>query len=118
MNKMYYVGDQVFNPVTDGVLETIEVYKGFDRAVLVLAFYDVNDELVAPTSGSVYAEMSPVTGQWHLPSTGDYPVVAPNVAPGIVTYEIPQFDAPATRGRIRLTGITGAVKVSAFFWGY
>lgn len=119
MAKLYQVlnnGSEEL-PVTNGTLLTeSNLDLGYDDGVFVISFFDASDDPVTPTAGTIVAEMSPITGQWQAPSSGDATIDATTVIAGSATYTMPRFSGPASQGRITLTGITGADHARAFFW--
>lgn len=121
MARIYKVLDDSGNdllPVADATLMTGENMNTgtFETGTLTVQFFDANEEPVTPTGGTVVPEMSATPdGQWFAPGSGDTTINA--IDAGInAGYTIPVFNGPAYKGRITLSGITGAVYCKASFW--
>ncbi|AUR85534.1 hypothetical protein NVP1076O_29 [Vibrio phage 1.076.O._10N.286.51.B7] len=118
MATRYYARNDSGNtelPVTDGTYLTRDMNIEFETGVLVVAFYDSEDKIVTPTAGTIDHAMSPIDGQWQSSSSGTTPINAMNCGPD-ATYEVPTYVGPAIKGRIELTGVTGADYCVAYFW--
>lgn len=118
MSQRYFIksnGSDVL-PVTDGTLTTDAISTDYETGVFVVAFYDAGGDIVTPTAGTVKPEMSPISGQWLTPSSGDATINAVDCIAGLATYEAPVFNGPAEQGRLTFAGITGATTAKAYFW--
>lgn len=108
-------------PVADGTYTTLssdnfQMDKNYDDGIMVIAFQDSNGQPVTPTAGTIVAEMSPIEGQWHGPSSGDATIAATEVIAGSATYDIPRFEGKAIAGRVTFSGIAGATTARVEFW--
>ena len=111
--------------VADGTYETGNIAERFREGVFVIVFFDVDENIVTPTGGTIETQMSPFRVpekeqyQWLEPSSGDRVINAADViagSDGVATYTMPLFIGPSVKGRIILAGITGADHCQAFFW--
>jgi hypothetical protein len=106
-------------PIADGEYTTaiLEDNSSLSHpySFLAVAFYDVNDDIVTPSAGTVEAKMSPIKGQWLSPSSGDQLIDA-TLTGADATYTPPLFHGPALKGKIVFAGIAGASYAKAFFW--
>jgi len=107
--------DSINIPVEDGEYFTGVLSAARETGTLIVAFYNANDEIVTPTSGTINHSMSPIEGQWQTSSSGGSPINAVNCGANAL-YEVPVYNGPAIRGRIILTGIVGADYCRAYFW--
>ena len=112
---MTATGDEVL-PVNGGPYFTEEMSADWTRgAVYVEFFSDAAGTIPAtPTAGDVIAEASPM-GTLYMPSGNVSKILANNVG-NPPMYEPPTFDGCVIRGRLTLTGITGASTCRSTFW--
>lgn len=119
MAKLYPVlhngSEQI--PVDDGTYLTDPISRNDIEGVMLVAFYDSNDDIITPTAGTIKSEMSPIEGQWHLDSEPLFDAV--DCGP-IARYVIPTFKGPAIQGRVTFADLDGPdisyAKVQ--FWRY
>ncbi len=112
---------QAVIPVNDGVFETPAIpyhsrtWANTIEFTLRVAFYADADckQIVTPTAGVIVPEMEAIAGQWHKPSNASS--INATQCGEQATYEIPLFSAPATKGRITVSGVTGAAYMRANF---
>ena len=107
--------DSINIPITDGEYFTDDLSAVHSTGVFIVAFYDVNNEIITPSAGTVDHAMSPVQGQWQESSSSPDPIDATTCGPD-ATYEVPTYLGPAIKGRIELAGIAGAEYCRAYFW--
>lgn len=94
---------------TDGTFYTEIQSSGFESAIIVIAAYDSDDNIVTPTAGTATIEVSPIDGQWHSGATsGDNPIDLTQVGAS-ADYTIPLFSGPMIQSRITLSGVTGTI---------
>lgn len=114
--------DSIDIPVTDGVYETDLIDERFRNGVFVIIFFDIDGNIVTPDGGSIEPRMATFInkdtgeGQWLTSSSGDKVVIATDVKAGDADYTLPVFQGPTIKGKMELTGITGADYCRAFFW--
>ena len=111
--------------VADGTYETGVIAERFREGVFVIVFFDADGNIVTPTAGTITTNMSPYKAaekqqyQWLAPSCGDAVISATDVVSstdGVARYTLPLFIGPTVKGRMTLSGITGADHCQAFFW--
>lgn len=111
-------------PVADGTYYTqttehIDSEISYQSGDFSLCFYAADGVTpVTPTGGTVKPEMSPIDNIWLEPGVGDVTIDASNViveSDGVAAFSMPVFVGGAVRGRIHLSGITGATFVKAQF---
>jgi len=112
-------------PVTDGVYETVDMdatdqFMDRESGTFAIVFFSDAEGLipVTPSAGTATPEGSPMPEQWMAPGGGDVTVDAIKciAAPGVATYAMPTFIGPVFKGRVTLSGITGALTCRATFW--
>ncbi|AGH57580.1 hypothetical protein PYDG_00049 [Pseudoalteromonas phage pYD6-A] len=111
-----YEGD-IRISLSNGMYYTDKLWLNTGTTSFIIAFYDDNDEIVEPTSGTIVPQLAPIAGQYHKPGVGDIIIEASDCGP-IAEYTIPTFYGPAHRGRIVLTDIVApnASYALAWFW--
>lgn len=117
-NKYYIGGGKLQDVVNDTVLSTGEMRANASTGTFVISFYNDQDEPVTPTAGTVEHFVSTEKGQVMGCSSGDSPIDATAclVSPSVSTYVVPVYNGYIEQGHIKLVGITGAAKFSAYFW--
>ena len=103
-------------PVNGGPYYTEKMSADWTRgAVYVEFFSDAAGTIHAtPTAGDVVAEGTPM-GTLYMAS-GNVSKILANNAGNPPMYEPPTFEGCVIRGRLTLTGITGAATCRAIFW--
>lgn len=116
--KYYIGGGKLQTVVNDIVLSTNKMSVGHSTGTLVIAFFDASDNPVTPTAGTVEHSASTEDGQFMACSSGDSPIDATKclVQPLVSTYVVPVYNGHIEGGNIKLVGVTGAAKFSAYFW--
>lgn len=118
MAKQYYFkdGNETFIPVADGDFFTENMDSGYSLGECIIQFYDETETPVTPSAGTITFSGMPIDGQYHEPSNGTGIIDATTVIAGDATYEMPEFNGPCIRGRMNLSGVTGASLVRAYHW--
>ena len=101
----------------DGAFYTDYMTAEFESAIVVIAGYDANGDIVAPTAGTATVTVFPIDGQGFTgASDGDNPIDLTLIGEN-ATYNIPLFLGPIERASITLSGVTGAVDhFIAYMW--
>lgn len=82
-----------------------------------LQFYDVDENPVTPSAGTITFKASPFEDdQWLGSSNTADTVNASDVEAGLTSYTTPKFTGCVIASKMTLDGITGAVYVRAFHW--
>jgi hypothetical protein len=106
-------------PVADAVLYTGDM-SASSASMCQVYFEFFSDAAgtvpVAPTAGVVSVEISPMGSGWMASS--NHNVINASSAGVSATYEPPLFEGRASKGRVTLSGITGAVTARITFWRY
>lgn len=120
MNYSVKVGVTSLIPVADGVFETNKMTsESALTGTFVIAFFDSDGVTpITPSAGTVKPEGVPIEGTLSEPGSGDVLINANDVkarSDGPITYEIPVFNGPMTKGVVTLSGVTGASFFKAEF---
>lgn len=106
-------------PVADATLYTdaMNASASGECQVYIEFFSDAAGTIaVTPTNGTVTAQMSPMGAVWL--GASNYGTVSAADAGVSGGYTPPYFNGRADKGRIILSGITGAVTARITFWRY
>lgn len=101
--------------VSDGVFYTGDMSADYTLGTFSIAFFDVGGNIVTPTAGTINHRMETIPGQWHQSSSGEAPINAIDCG-SEASYQMPVYNGPAIKGRLTLTGVTGAVSFQAEFF--
>lgn len=124
--RKFYVGASGSVP-TSGVDNVVAVAAAtfytdamnyqFTGAYAYIEFYSdaAGTTPVTPTAGTIVFEGSP-GGNTYLVAANSASISATSVIAGSGTYTPPYFDGEVNKGRVTLTGITGAAYFRAWFW--
>ena len=115
-HKFMTAGESEVLPVNGGPYYTDEMSADYGYgAVYVEFFSDAAGTIPAtPTAGDVVAEASPM-GNLFMASGNVSKILAVNAGTAPM-YEPPTFEGCAIRGRLTLSGVTGALTCRAIFW--
>lgn len=109
-------GESEVLPVNGGPYFTDEMSADWNTGHVYIEFFsDAAGTIPAtPTAGDVVAEGTPM-GTLYMAS-GNVSKILANNAGNPPMYEPPTFDGCVIRGRLTMTGITGAATCRAIFW--
>lgn len=105
-------------PVSSGTFYTDVMPVAFSNAQLYIMFYDASGNPVTPSAGTIVAECSPDGSAQWLVSANSPSINATSVVAGSATYTPPSFNGLIVRGRVTLSGVTGATQFRAWLWRY
>lgn len=106
-------------PVADATLYTdaMNTSEAGECQVYIEFFSDANGAVpTTPTGGAVTAQMSPMGSAWL--GASNYGTISAADAGINAAYTPPYFNGRADKGRVILSGITGAVTARITFWRY
>lgn len=120
MSQRYYVKDSSGNtiiPVADGSFLTDAMRPSQDECEVYFAFYSDEDASTpaTPTAGTINTYGEYETGFALAPSANPT-TDATEVSTPIATYTPPILDGLTIRGRVDLSGVTGATHFRAYFF--
>lgn len=106
-------------PTADGTFYTDDIQGGLAnnwQAYVEFFSDDQGTVAVTPTGGTVVMQARPMANNW-LASSNSPSVNASACGEPISTYTPPQFTGRVTKGRVILSGVTGAAYCRITFWG-
>lgn len=104
-------------PVADGDHEITGMNPEFSTGQCYLQFYDVDENPVTPSAGTITFKASPFeSDQWLGSSNTADTVNATDVEAGLTSYTTPKFTGCVVASKMTLDSISGAVYVRAFHW--
>ena len=103
-------------PVSDAEFFTDDMdMLAYNRGECFLQFYDVNDNPVTPSAGTIEFTSGVFSNQF-LPPPDNAVINATDVSIGEPPYTPPSFNSAVRFSKMRLSNIAGATHVRAFHW--